>query len=185
MSKIIGIDLGTTNSCVAIMEGDDANIITNPEGGRTTPSRIHRPTAAKGDQPGCSRQLSPRQVPVGGMAVRSSFAPSRIVESINASTSRQRRLTLSVCSTKSTRPAPPTLSAAARTSVFAATMAPMNEPREWPRYPIRSPSTAKAPHPVDAFCRDRFRHRFEGLEVAMDVRNNRYLHRLQIMTFFT
>ncbi len=37
MSKIIGIDLGTTNSCVAIMEGGDANVITNPEGGRTTP----------------------------------------------------------------------------------------------------------------------------------------------------
>lgn len=40
MSKIIGIDLGTTNSCVAIMDGGDAKVITNPDGGRTTPSVV-------------------------------------------------------------------------------------------------------------------------------------------------
>ena len=40
MSKIIGIDLGTTNSCLAIMEGDQAKVIENSEGGRTTPSIV-------------------------------------------------------------------------------------------------------------------------------------------------
>jgi len=40
MSKVIGIDLGTTNSCVAVMDGKDARVIENAEGARTTPSMV-------------------------------------------------------------------------------------------------------------------------------------------------
>ncbi len=47
MSKIIGIDLGTTNSCVAVMEGGEPTVIPNAEGGRTTPSVVAQKDAER------------------------------------------------------------------------------------------------------------------------------------------
>jgi sugar (pentulose or hexulose) kinase len=47
MGKIIGIDLGTTNSCVAILDGDHARVIENAEGDRTTRPSLPMPMTAK------------------------------------------------------------------------------------------------------------------------------------------
>ena len=47
MSKVIGIDLGTTNSCISFMDGQDAKVIENAEGARTTPSMV---AFAEGDE---------------------------------------------------------------------------------------------------------------------------------------
>lgn len=66
-NKIIGIDLGTTNSCVAIMEAGEAKVITNPEGVRTTPSVV----AFKGDE-----------IQVGEVAKRQAVTNPNTVSSI-------------------------------------------------------------------------------------------------------
>ena len=57
MTKIIGIDLGTTNSCVSVMEGSQAKVITNKEGGRTTPSVVAFKNGEKTVGDAAKRQL--------------------------------------------------------------------------------------------------------------------------------
>ena len=66
-NKIIGIDLGTTNSCVAVIEGGETKVITNPEGARTTPSVV----AFKGDE-----------IQVGDVAKRQAITNPNTVSSI-------------------------------------------------------------------------------------------------------
>ena len=62
MSKVVGIDLGTTNSCIAVQEGDQTTIIANNEGARTTPSVV----AFTKDGERLVGQLAKRQAIVNG-----------------------------------------------------------------------------------------------------------------------
>ena len=65
MSKVIGIDLGTTNSCIALMDGKEAKVIENAEGVRTTPSIIGFTDSERLLQPG--RIITPSCLKVWGL----------------------------------------------------------------------------------------------------------------------
>ena len=65
MGKILGIDLGTTNSAMAVLEGGSPTIIVNAEGDRTTPSVVG--FRADGDRVGAGLDAAPRRPGAGGL----------------------------------------------------------------------------------------------------------------------
>ena len=86
MAKVIGIDLGTTNSCVAVMEGKEAVVIANAEGARTTPSVVAftKPTADK-----------PSERLVGDIAKRQAVTnPDRTIMSIKRDMGTDRKVSI-------------------------------------------------------------------------------------------
>lgn len=86
MSKVIGIDLGTTNSCVAVIEGGETVVIPNPEGSRTTPSVVAFTKAIEG---------KPAERLVGAAAKRQAITnPDRTIMSIKRDMGTDRRITI-------------------------------------------------------------------------------------------
>ena len=64
MSKVIGIDLGTTNSCVAIMEGTQPKVLENAEGARTTPSVFSKTLACAPSIIDTHELVVPKSIPI-------------------------------------------------------------------------------------------------------------------------
>ena len=64
MSKVIGIDLGTTNSCVSVMEGTQAKVLENAEGARTTPSVFSKTFAYVPSITATQEFVVPKSIPI-------------------------------------------------------------------------------------------------------------------------
>src|SRR6266550_4495059 len=87
MAKVLGIDLGTTNSCMAVMEGGDPLVLENSEGKRTTPSVVaftkSGERAVEVEEGGKTKQYSPPEVSAMILAKLKADAETRLGEKIS------------------------------------------------------------------------------------------------------